>query len=107
MNLSLESFPNAPEDWDLKIAEEAAKTNGLKLNEDHLDLIRALQEYYAKVEFPHMRQIKDALEEKFHSRGGMKYLYQIIPGGPIAEGCRLAGLNVPAGAVDKSFGSVA
>jgi len=37
----------------------------------------------------------------------MIYLYQIIPGGPVAEGCRLAGLSVPAGAVDKSFGSVA
>ena len=107
MNISPESFPNAPEDWNLTIAEETAKEDGLKLNEDHIDLIRALQEYYRKVEFPHMRQIKDALEEKFHSRGGMRYLYKIIPGGPIAEGCRLAGLNVPAGAVDKSFGSVA
>ena len=54
-----------------------------------------------------MRQIKDALDEKFHSRGGMKYLYQIIPGGPVTEGCRLDGLSVPAGYVDKSFGSVA
>ena len=107
MNPTPESFPNAPEGWDFKTAEETAKTDGLELNEDHLDVIRALQEYYHKVEFPHMRQIKDALEEKFHSRGGMKYLYQILPGGPIAEGCRLAGLNVPAGAVDKSFGSVA
>lgn len=107
MNISPESFPNAPEDWDIKMAEEIARTEGIELNEDHLDLIRALQEYYHKVEFPHMRQIKDALEEKFHSRGGMKYLYQIIPGGPVAEGCRLAGLSIPAGAVDKSFGSVA
>ncbi len=107
MNVSLESFPNAPQDWDLKQAEETARADGLMLNEEHLELIRALQEYYHKVEFPHMRQIKDALEEKFHSRGGMKYLYQMIPGGPVAEGCRLAGLNVPAGAVDKSFGSVA
>jgi tRNA 2-thiouridine synthesizing protein E len=107
MNISPETFPNAPEDWDIKIAEETAKTDGLELNEDHLDLIRALQEYYHKVEFPYMRQIKDALDEKFHSRGGMKYLYQIIPGGPVAEGCRLAGLSIPAGAVDKSFGSVA
>ena len=107
MNPTPESFPNAPQDWDFNTAEEIAKTGGLKLNEDHLDVIRALQEYYSKVEFPHMRQIKDALEEKFHSRGGMKYLYQILPGGPIAEGCRLAGLNIPAGAVDKSFGSVA
>jgi tRNA 2-thiouridine synthesizing protein E len=107
MNVSLESFPNAPHNWDLNQAEETAKADGLKLSEDHLELIRALQEYYGKVEFPHMRQIKDALEEKFHSRGGMKYLYQMIPGGPVAEGCRLAGLNIPAGAVDKSFGSVA
>ncbi|WP_370738165.1 hypothetical protein [Solemya elarraichensis gill symbiont] len=28
-----------------------------------------------------------------------------MPGGPIALGCRLAGLPVPPGAVDKSFGS--
>ena len=107
MNVSLKSFPNAPEHWDLDVAEETAKEDGINLNDDHLELIRALQEYYHKVEFPQMRQIKDALEEKFHSRGGMKYLYQIMPGGPVAEGCRLAGLNVPAGAIDKSFGSVA
>ena len=107
MNLTAESFPNAPKDWDLSSARETAKADGVKLSDDHWDLIRALQEYYHKVEFPHMRQIKDALEEKFHTRGGMRYLYQIIPGGPVAEGCRLAGLNVPAGAVDRSFGSVA
>jgi len=107
MQLTLDSFPNAPKNWSLDTAKETANADGVKLNEDHWDLIRALQEYYRKVEFPHMRQIKDALEEKFHSRGGMKYLYQIMPGGPIAEGCRLAGLDVPAGAVDRSFGSVA
>jgi tRNA 2-thiouridine synthesizing protein E len=107
MNVSLDSFPNAPDGWDIKKAEETALTDGLNLSDDHWDLIRALQEYYRKVEFPKLRQIKDALEERFHSRGGMKYLYQIIPGGPVAEGCRLAGLNVPAGAVDKSFGSTA
>lgn len=107
MNISLESFPNAPADWDITTAENAAKNAGVNLSDDHWDLIRALQEYYRKVEFANLRQIKDALEEKFHSRGGMKHLYQIIPGGPIAEGCRLAGLNIPTGAIDKSFGSSA
>jgi len=107
MNVSLESFPNAPTGWDLTTAQSTAVADGINLSDDHWDLIRALQEYYHKVEFPKLRQIKDALEEKFHSRGGMKYLYQIIPGGPVAEGCRLAGLNIPAGAVDKSFGSTA
>lgn len=107
MNITQESFPNAPDNWDINSAATTAKADGINLSEDHWDLIRALQEYYHKVEFPKLRQIKDALEEKFHSRGGMKYLYQIIPGGPVAEGCRLAGLNIPAGAIDKSFGSTA
>ena len=107
MKINQDYFPNAPLDWDIQIAEATAKTDGLKLNNDHWDLIRALQEYYTRVEFPKLRQIKDALEEKFHSRGGMKYLYQIIPAGPVAEGCRLAGLHVPAGTIDKSFGSTA
>ena len=107
MNITPESFPNAPDGWDIEAAKVTAQSDGLSLGDDHWDLIRALQEYYRKVEFPKLRQIKDALEEKFHSRGGMKYLYQIIPGGPVAEGCRLAGLNVPAGAIDKSFGSAA
>jgi len=107
MSNSLNSFPNAPKDWDINIADMIAKEDGLTLNDDHWELIRALQEYYHKVEFPQLRQIKDALEERFHSRGGMKYLYTILPGGPVAQGCRMAGLNVPAGAVDKSFGSIA
>lgn len=101
------SFPKAPPDWSVSVAETVAKEDGLELTDDHWQLIRALQEYYHKAERPHLREIKDALEESFHSKGGMKYLYEIIPGGPVAQGCRLAGLDVPAGAVDKSFGSVA
>lgn len=107
MNVSKDTFPNAPKNWNTNLAEQAAREDGLQLKEDHWDLIRALQEYYSKVEFPRLRQIKDALDEKFHARGGMKYLYKIIPGGPVAQGCKLAGLNVPAGAIDKSFGSIA
>jgi len=107
MTVSPESFLNAPDDWNIEKAKETAKSDGVSLTDDHWDLIRALQEYYSKAEFPNLRQITDALEEKFHSRGGMKYLYQIIPGGPVTQGCRLAGLKIPAGAVDKSFGSTA
>jgi tRNA 2-thiouridine synthesizing protein E len=33
-------------------------------------------------------------------------LFEIIPGGPVAQGCRLAGLKPPPGSVDPSFGSV-
>ena len=101
------SFPYAPEGWTKAGAEEAARKMGLELTEDHWQVISALQEYYEKVEVPKLRQVKDALNEKFHSRGGIKYLTQVIPTGPVAGGCKLAGLEVPAGAIDKSFGTVA
>jgi tRNA 2-thiouridine synthesizing protein E len=100
-------FPNAPENWNIETAQAIASEEGIEMSDDHWDLVRALQEYYKKVEFPHLREVKDALDEKFHSRGGLKYLHQIMPGGPVAQGCKIAGLKVPAGAVDKSFGSVA
>ena len=52
-----------------------------------------------------MRELHDALDEKFHHKGGIKYLYNLFPGGPIAQGWRLGGLQHPAGALDKGFGS--
>lgn len=102
-----DSFPHAPSGWDKSVATTVASEDGIELTDDHWQLVHALQEYYHKAERPHLREIKDALEESFHSKGGMKYLYQIMPGGPVAQGCKLAGLDIPAGAVDKSFGSVA
>jgi len=107
MNVSIESFPYAPQGWSIHDAEAVASTDGFSMTDTHWELVGALQEYYKKVEHPKLRQVKDALEEKFHAQGGVKYLHQIIPTGPVAEGCKLAGLEVPAGAVDKSFGSVA
>ena len=100
-------FPHAPRGWTAARAREIAAQKGLELSADHWLLIRALQEYYRKAERPSLRQIKDALEESFHRKGGMKHLYRICPGGPVAQGCVLAGLEIPPGAVDKSFGSVA
>lgn len=107
MTQSIESFPNAPAGWSPELARQLAEEDGIELTDDHWQVISALQEYYSKVENPRLRQVKDALDEKFHSKGGVKYLHQVIPTGPIAGGCKLAGLEVPAGAIDKSFGSVA
>ncbi|MYB34192.1 MAG: sulfite reductase, partial [Gammaproteobacteria bacterium] len=32
--------------------------------------------------------------------------YYLFPGGPVSQGSIVAGLEVPSGSVDKSFGSV-
>lgn len=99
-------FPHAPADWSRSGAEEAARAEGLTLEDDHWQTVRALQGYFAKQDDPNVRELHDALDEKFHGKGGLKYVYQIFPGGPVAQGCRIAGLEPPAGSTDKSFGSV-
>lgn len=100
-------FPNAPEGWTRQTAEAAAQSDGIKLSADHWETIRALQSYFAREDHnPNVRELHDGLGERFHNHGGLKYLYEIFPGGPVAQGCRFAGLEAPAGAVDKSFGSV-
>jgi tRNA 2-thiouridine synthesizing protein E len=101
-------LPHAPAGWTRASALRAAQGEGLTLSEDHWRVVRALQEYYARHEdiTLNMRELHDALDELFHDKGGLRYLYQLFPGGPVAQGCRLAGLKAPAGATDKGFGSV-
>jgi tRNA 2-thiouridine synthesizing protein E len=103
-------YPAAPADWTRATAEAVAEVEGIVLTEEHWEAVRALQGYFARHGGDggiNMREIHDALDEYFHTRGGLKRLYQLFPGGPIAQGCRLAGLKAPPMASDSSFGSVA
>lgn len=100
-------FPLAPEGWTPATAREVATELDLEIEEDHWEVIRALQDYYSRHPAAiNVRNLLDALEEKFHVKGGLRYLYRLLPGGPVAQGCQLAGLQPPAGAVDRGFGSV-
>jgi len=108
--VELQSEPNfrdAPEGWTRTHARKLAAAAGLKLTEDHWEIIRVLQGCYKDEVSPRIRLLHDALEARFAGKGGMRYLFGILPGGPIAQGCALAGLKPPAGATDVSYGSVA
>lgn len=102
-------FPHAPAGWTPAAAVETARQEGLEMGEEHWEAVRALQEYYARhaQTAVNLRELHDALDEKFHRQGGIKHLYRLFPGGPVAQGCRIAGPKAPAGAIDKGFGSVA
>jgi tRNA 2-thiouridine synthesizing protein E len=102
-------FRHAPLEWTPESARTAAQNEKLVLGDDHWELVRALQEFYARHHAVaiNLLELQDALQEKFHHKGGMKYLYSLCPGGPVAQGCRLAGLKAPGGATDRGFGSVA
>lgn len=100
-------FPQAPIDWTRDQALEVAKDENLKMTEEHWQVVCALQEFYARHDGAtiKVRELHDALDEYFHPEGGIKYLYKLFPKGPVAQGCRLAGLEPPPGAQDKGFGS--
>ena len=100
-------FPYAPDDWNIDRAVELARIEGITLTEEHVKALLDLQDYF----FHHqdrinLRELHDALEEEFHIDGGIKHLYELFPGGPIAQGCRIAGIEVPAYARDENFGTV-
>jgi tRNA 2-thiouridine synthesizing protein E len=101
------SFRDAPDGWAPDYARTLAAAAGIKLIEDHWEVIRVLQGCYKDELQPRIRLLRDALEARFASKGGMKYLFAILPGGPIAQGCVFAGVKPPHGARDLSFGSVA
>ena len=102
------AFPHAPHTWRQAHAAKLAVVEGVEVSETLWEAVRALQEYYHRHRDPRInpRELHDALDERFHQRGGLRFLYLLFPGGPIAQGCRIAGLEAPAGAIDKGFGSV-
>jgi tRNA 2-thiouridine synthesizing protein E len=81
-------FPHAPDGWNQDEARKIATEEGLEPEEAHWDAVRALQEYFARHEEGtaiKSRELHDALDEKFHAQGGLKYLYKLFPGGPVSQ----------------------
>ncbi|MBI3434018.1 MAG: TusE/DsrC/DsvC family sulfur relay protein [Proteobacteria bacterium] len=101
------SFPDSPQGWVVDLATAMAAQRDIELTEDVWEVVRVLQGCFKDEVAPRLRLLRDALQARFAEKGGMKYLYEILPGGPIVQGCALAGLKPPTGAVDRSFGSVA
>ena len=100
-------FPHAPAGWSPYRARALARAENLTLTDTHWQVVRALQAAYADNEEPvlHARALHDALDERFHSQGGIKHLYELFPKGPLAQGFLLAGLTGPGGMQDQGFGS--
>jgi len=74
----------APEHWIEDRARHTATAEGLTLTDNHLNVLYALQKYYSRHEIKRLnvRELHDALDEKFHHKGGIKYMYSLYPGGP-------------------------
>lgn len=100
-------FPYAPPGWDEEVAARIAIEQDLVLDGGHWEVIQFLQQYCGLrgEDEKDLRHMSGALDEEFRTQGGRRYLYQLFPRGPINQGCRIAGLEPPPGAIDPSFGS--
>jgi tRNA 2-thiouridine synthesizing protein E len=93
-------------DWHIDKAIKLANAEGIKLTDEHIDVIQFLREAYEKHgPFRHARSLTQALEAKYAEKGGLKYLYQLFPNGPVTQGCNLAGIEEPSDSVNASFGT--
>lgn len=93
--------------WSPMVANRRAADAALTLAEEHWQVLYFLRERY-RISSANWtaRQLTRDLEAEYAESGGRAYLYRLFPRGPVAQGCRIAGLPVPADATDASFGSV-
>lgn len=92
--------------WDEAKMRKIATEEGVEITDDHLQVIRMLQEHYLEHGAAQKgSELGDMLDEAFSSQGGRKYLHRLFPKGPVAQGMRFAGLPVPKNSEDEGFGT--
>lgn len=95
------------DEWSKDVAQELAKEENIDLSVNHWRVILFLREHYQQCgPCSSGRIVLGLLQEKFAVQGGKKHLYHLFPGGPVVQGCKLAGLPLPPYSTDASFGSV-
>jgi tRNA 2-thiouridine synthesizing protein E len=104
---SPDGFMSDLEHWSPKAAHRMAVLEGIALEEEHFAFLYCLRERYRNCGPTWTASaLARELKHEYANLGGTRYLYELFPKGPIAQGCRIAGLPVPHDALDTSFGSV-
>ena len=93
-------------DWSRETGARTAAEEGVEMTDTHWAVVDFLREYYRKHGvIPSGPDLAQELDMAFSGQGGSAYLHELFPKGPVAQGSRIAGLPVPTGSVDESFGS--
>ncbi len=84
-----------------------AAEDGLELTDEHLEVLCFLRKHYVRHgPARSATELTRLLSRQFAERGGRRYLYNLFPRGPILQASWIAGVPLPEGTVDRSFGSV-
>ncbi|VAX19079.1 tRNA 2-thiouridine synthesis protein TusE @ Sulfur redox associated protein DsrC [hydrothermal vent metagenome] len=89
------------ESWNKDVAAYLAEEEGVEMTDAHWEVIDFLREYYEEYKIaPMIRILTKAIGKKLgKDKGNTKYLYELYPGGPAKQACKIAGLPKPTGCV--------
>ncbi len=92
-----EGFLTEMSDWNTELAEIIAQADGIEMTENHWEVVNFLRDYYAEYQIaPAVRILIKSIREQFGpDKGNSIYLYELFPGGPAVQGCKIAGLPKP------------
>ncbi|MDH5477653.1 MAG: TusE/DsrC/DsvC family sulfur relay protein [Nitrospinota bacterium] len=87
--------------WNKDVAVVLAKDEGVEMSDNHWEVVDFLREYYEEYKIaPMIRILTKAIGKKLgKEKGNTKYLYELYPGGPAKQACKIAGLPKPTGCV--------
>ncbi|MBD3671480.1 MAG: TusE/DsrC/DsvC family sulfur relay protein [Gammaproteobacteria bacterium] len=91
--------------WGREIAESLAREVNVELSDQHWDVVQMLRRYYEEMGgVEYARDLSAMLDQRYRDKGGLRYLHTLFPGGPITQGCKIAGIPLPKDSSDPSFG---
>jgi TusE/DsrC/DsvC family sulfur relay protein len=88
-------------DWNKELAEHIATLEEITMTDAHWEVVNFLRDYYQKYQIAPMIKIlvKEIGKVMGPEKGNTKYLYELYPGGPAKQACKIAGLPKPTGCV--------
>jgi TusE/DsrC/DsvC family sulfur relay protein len=89
------------DDWNMDVANYFAQVEGIDMTDQHWEVVNFLRDYYKQYQIAPMIKIlvKEIGKKLGPEKGNTKYLYELYPGGPAKQACKIAGLPKPTGCV--------
>ena len=96
-----DGFLASLDDWSVDVAKYFAEVEGIEMSDQHWEVVNFLREYYKQYQIAPMIKIlvKELGKKLGPDKGNTKYLYELYPGGPAKQACKIAGLPKPTGCV--------
>lgn len=89
------------DDWSEEVANALAASEQVEMGPNHWEVVNFLREYYKEYKIAPMIRIltKEIGKKLGKDKGNTKYLYELFPGGPAKQACKIGGLPKPTGCV--------